>query len=241
MQGLHQRATAQRCRDGPRARGGQGPLQAEQLGIPRGILHALAPAQRQAVRVNSLAVQVAAQGLQHRLQWSGRKGVVSTAGWGCGVLAGHPMHAVKRLSPIVIRGQVGVAQPPVRRAALLHRHTLEFRLAQPLQHRRPDLGVATAGIHHLGVEGITVAAEPGRFGVVALLAEQVDIGHVLIQERQPVTALQHKHPPARLGQFGRQGAASSPAADHHHIVERVIDDHENRLRNAATRKSRQTR
>ena len=116
-------------------------------------------------------------------------------------------------------------------------HTVKLTLAHALEHTAPDLGVAPQGIDRLGREGVAVGAEPLLTGVVAVLAEQINIGHVLIRQGHGPAALQHQHPLAGSGQLTGQGATGGTAANHDHVVVEVVDDHG---RSAATARRRST-
>ena len=66
-------------------------------------------------------------------------------------------------------------------------------LPQPLEHPTPDLGVAAEGVDRLRRKGITVGTKPLLLGVIAVLAEQIHIGDVLISEGHLFPPLQHQH------------------------------------------------
>ena len=135
------------------------------------------------------------------------------------------MHPVEGLGTLVVGGKVGIAELPARHRSLLQGHGRELALAHAFQHATPDLGVAAQGVDGLRREGIAIGAEPLLTGVVAILAEQVDIGDVLIRQRHRSTALQQQHRLAGCRQLAHQGAATGTAADHDHVVMLVVDDH----------------
>ena len=205
--------------------GGAGRIHAEQLGITSGIDRRFRPAQGQIERLGAAALQGATQLLQERLDRPGGVGIGPASGRFGGIHTGCAMHPIESLSLVVVGGEIGVADLPVGCGPLLQGQAAELALTHALQHAAPDLGVAAEGVDRLRGEGITVGAEPLLTGVVAILAEQVDVGDVLIRQRHRTAALQQQHRLAGGGQLPRQGAATGTAADHDHVVVLVVDDH----------------
>ena len=138
---------------------------------------------------------------------------------------GFAVDPIERFGPVVIRGEILVAQLPIRGRPLLQREAAKLALAHALENAAPDLAVATQGIDRLGREGIPIGPKPLLTRVVAVLAEQVDVRDVLIRQGHHPTALQEQDALARGRQLPSDRAASSTAADHDDVVVNVVNDH----------------
>ena len=175
--------------------------------------------------MGAVALQGRPQILQEGLDRPRRQGIVGLAGRAVGIGAGAAMHPVQLLGPLVVGRQLVVAHFPGGHRTLLQGLPRKLPLAHPLQHRPPDLAVAAEGVDGLGVEGIAIGAEPHLAGVVAVLAEQIHIGHILIGQGHGTAALEQQHPPPRGRQLAHQRAAAGATADHDHVVVLVVDNH----------------
>ena len=201
-------------------------FKAEQLGIAARVVPIFGPADRNVVRLASLALQRGSQGFEERLHRLGLGHVITVAARLGGVHPRLAVHPVQLLRLLVVRRQFAVVEWPGRRDPLLKRNFAEVLLAHALEHSSPDLGVAAAGVGGLGREGIAVRPEPAFvLGVVAVLAEQIHVGDVLVLESHGPAALQHQHGFALAAEGTGQGAATGSAADDDDVVMAVVDDH----------------
>ena len=169
---------------------GAGGLDAEAFGVPGGIYGGIGPTQRQVVGMQGLPLQGRVQVLEEGLDRPWRRWIgVGTArgGW---IGSGHPMDLIELFGLFVPGFEIGIAQLPVRRWPLLQVHAAEFRFPHPLQHRAPDLGVATDRMHHLGCKRIAVGSKPRLLRMEILFVKQIKVGKILIDCFQNPATLQ---------------------------------------------------
>ena len=202
-----------------------GRIHPEQLRIAAGIRHGFRPALGQAIGIHPLAHQGQPQLLEEGFHGFGGQGVVATGPGLGGITAAPTVHAVEAFRLVVPGLEVAHAEAPAWRLPALEGEAGQFLLPQALQHPSPDLGVATEGVDRLGGEGIPIRAEPLLLGVVAILAEQIHIGHVLIGQGHLLAPLQQQHRVAGTGQGACHGATGCAAADDDDVVMAVVDDH----------------
>ena len=210
-------------RDG--ALGLEGPINAKQLGVARGIHRRLRPAQGQVVGMGAVALQGGAKLLHERLNRLGSQAIVRRAAGLGGINPRATMDAIEILGLGIPRLHLPVTQSPGRSMGFLQGKAFKFLFAHAFQHPAPDLGVAAKGVQGLGRERITVRTKPLVFGVITILAEQAHIGHVLILDGELDTPLEHKHLQTRAGKVAGQGAASGTGSHHNDVVGDVINDH----------------
>ena len=148
-----------------------------------------------------------------------------SATWLSRVDTGFAMDPIQRFGAVVIRGEILVAQLPIRSSPLLQREAAKLTLTHALENATPDLAIATQGIDRLGREGVPIGPEPLLTRVVAVLAEQVDVRDVLIRQGHHPAALKQQNALARGRQLSSDRAASSTAADHDDVVVNVVNDH----------------
>ena len=109
---------------------------------------------------------------------------------------------------------------------MLQLHLAELPFPHPLQNRTPDLGVASQGVGGLRRNRVTVRSEPALIlGVVAILAQQVDIRDVLVAECHGFTTFEQQDTASCTTQSTRESASPGTAADNDDVVVAIVDDH----------------
>ena len=210
-------------RDG--ALGLEGPINTKQFSIARGIHRRLRPAQGEVVGMGAMALQSQAKLLHEGLNRLGGQAIGRLAIGLGGINPRASVDAIKILGLGIPRGHLPITQSPSGSVGLLQGKAFKFLFAHAFQHATPDLGVAAKGIQGLGGERISIRAKPLFFGVVAVLAEQTHVGHVLLLDGELDPPLEHKHLQAGARKVASQGAPSGPRSHHNDVVGDVINDH----------------
>ena len=210
-------------RDG--ALGLESPINTKQFSVARGIHRRLRPAQGEVIGMGAVALQGQAKLLHEGLNRLGSQAIGRLAVGLGGINTRASMDAIEILGLGIPRGHLPITQSPGRSVGLLQSKAFKFLFAHALQHATPDLGVAAKGIQGLGGERISIRAKPLFFGVVAVLAEQAHIGHVLLLDGELDPTLEHKNLESRSGKIASQGAASGPSSHDNDVVDDVINDH----------------
>ena len=133
------------------------------------------------------------------------------------VVAGRAVDAVDALRLAVVGLEVGVAERPCRRGALVVLDRAEVVLAEAREARAVDLRVAADDVVDPGLEDPAGAVEPALGGLVAAFGEHRVRGPVLRLARQPPPALEHEHVDAAAGERERRRGAAHARADDDHV------------------------
>ena len=127
------------------------------------------------------------------------------------------MHMEEFFCPLVIGLEIAVAQGPGWRDAIVMLNFLKIALSQAKMGSPIHLRSATHKVMATGLEGFTLAIEPGVLRNIATLLENLRGIPVFRLPWQPVAPLQDQHLQTGSCQLAGQGATTSTTADDQHI------------------------
>ena len=169
-------------------------------------------------RVQAGRREIVGELLDPRLVRDGRERVGRARGRLGRILAAGSVHLVELLGLRVVGLELGVADRPRRRDAVVVAQLAEVVLAQAIERRAVELRRAADAVVHLRLERVAVVVVPGVGRDVAAVDEDVGGRPVLRLARQPVAALEQEDALARRGQAVHERSAARTAADHDDVV-----------------------
>jgi hypothetical protein len=127
------------------------------------------------------------------------------------------VHREELFGPLVIGLKIAITKRPSRRNTIMMLYLLKIPLSEAEVGRSIHLRSATHKVMATGLEGFTLAVEPGVLRNIATLLENLRGIPVFRLPWQPVAPLQDQHLETSSCQLAGQGTTTGTTADNQHI------------------------